>query len=310
MAPRIAAPVPVNRPANPPSGGVEETDLHPAQVWGLAALAAAVIGYFDFVTGTELRVYPLYFIPVSLVAWHRGRRGALIAATFCSLTWMASNFQAGREYSQPALWVVNTCVQGGSFATVGMLIATLRQALQRERELSRVDPLTALRNARAFYEEAGRALASCRRKGRPITIAYIDLDNFKSVNDRLGHQAGDDLLRAIGGVLQTSIRPSDLAARLGGDEFAVLLPEVGAKESEVTLERLRAVMSQAVDTRAVPVSVSIGAVSYLVPPAEIEVMVHDADARMYEAKASGKNRVRLDVDQRAPARQAADGPAV
>jgi len=123
---------------------------------------------------------------------------------------------------------------------VGLLIATLRRSLTRERELSRTDPLTALSNSRAFYEEARRLLALCRRQHRPITVAYIDVDNFKAVNDRLGHQAGDELLKGIALQVRASIRPSDLSARLGGDEFAILLPELSQRDAGLTLERLRA----------------------------------------------------------------------
>ena len=155
-------------------------------VWTVGVAGIAVIAFVDYLTGSELRVFPLYYLPVAFVAWHRGRPGALIAALLCAAAWFDSNIMAGMRNSSNWIWVGNTIVQGLSFATVGVLIATLRAALVREVGLSRIDPLTSLLNSRAFYEEARRMMALCRRKGRPITIAYIDLDNFKAVNDEIG----------------------------------------------------------------------------------------------------------------------------
>ncbi|MBZ5558369.1 MAG: GGDEF domain-containing protein [Acidobacteriia bacterium] len=264
-------------------------------VWLATVLTIAAIGAFDYFSGVELRVYPLYYVPISLLAWYRGRRGALIASALCTLAWLTSNVEAGRQYSLLGIWIANTVVQGVSFAIVGVLIASLRAALMRERALSRIDPLTSLLNSRAFYEEGRRSLALCRRAGRPVTAAYIDLDNFKSVNDTLGHEAGDRLLRIVADHLRTSVRPSDLSARLGGDEFALLLPEVGPQDAAVTLERLRLTLTNAADASPGTVTVSIGGVTFIAVPGDMEEMIQQADSRMYEAKAAGKNRVRLDV---------------
>jgi GGDEF domain-containing protein len=152
---------------------------------------------------------------------------------------------------------VNTLVQGSSFAIIGFLIATLRAALIRESGLSRTDSLTALLNSRAFYEEAGRILALCRRTRRPITVAYMDVDNFKAVNDTRG--------------------------------------EVGPHDAAVILERLRSSVARALASGQRSGSVSIGGVTFITVPEDVEQMVQRADARMYEAQTTGKNRVHLEV---------------
>lgn len=270
-------------------------------MWTVATLAILAIAGVDYVAGVEVRTFPLYYAPISLVAWYRGRSGALSASTLCAACWVGSNYLAGMRYSHPAIWLVNTGVQATSFAIVGLLIATLSIALTTARGLSRSDPLTSLLNTRAFYADARRILALCRRKKRPVTIAYLDLDNFKTVNDRLGHQAGDNLLRHVANLLRASIRPSDLAARLGGDEFVILLPEVGADEAAATLERLRSLLADTVLSTPETVTTSIGGVTFTTVPEEVEDMVRQADARMYAAKAAGKNRVYLET--------AGDGPA-
>lgn len=191
----------------------------------LAALAAlggiAGIGVVDFYTGVEYRVFPLYFLPLSVAAWYLGHTAALAGAVLAACSWLLSNSFAGLRFA-PAVWVINVLMQGVSFAVVGSLLATLRHRIELARRLSRTDSLTSLLNTRAFYEDGRRVLANARRYGRPVTLAYVDLDNFKGVNDRLGHEGGDDVLRRITALLTQCIRETDLAARLGGDEFALL----------------------------------------------------------------------------------------
>lgn len=277
------------------SYAVSENLRRPLTVWIAGVLGVVLIGGLDYFTGVELRVFPLYYAPISLVAWYRGRSAALILAALSAVSWFGSNQLAGLQFSRAALWVANTLVQFTSFVLVGLLIATLRATLMREQRLSRIDPLTSLLNTRAFYEEANRFLALCRRKGRPITVAYIDLDGFKAVNDSLGHQAGDDVLRRVAELLHASIRPSDLSARLGGDEFAVLLSEAGPDDAAATLERLRSLLADTLGSSPCPVTASIGGVTFITLPDNVEDMVRHTDAGMYVAKTKGKNRVHLEV---------------
>jgi diguanylate cyclase (GGDEF)-like protein len=260
-----------------------------------AALLIGVIGWFDFFSGTELRVFPLYYAPVSLLAWNVGRAGAIVAAVLSSVAWLGFNLMAGMSFSAPVLWIANTVVLATSFAVVGLLISSLKGALVRERSLSRSDALTSLLNTRAFYEEGARLLALCQRKDHPLALAYLDLDNFKAVNDTLGHEAGDGVLRSVAEVLKASTRPSDLCARLGGDEFTVLLAEAEPDEATRALERLRLLLSARLKATSVPVTCSMGAIAYREAPDTMETMVRDADALMYLAKAAGKNCLHLRV---------------
>ena len=254
-----------------------------------------LIAMVDFVSGIELRVFPLYYAPIALAAWTFGRPGALLTAGASALGWFAANQLAGQQYSHPLIWVANTIVQGSSFATVGLLVAYLRVTLFRERALRRTDPLSGMLYQRAFYDESDRLMGLCRRGRRPVTLAYLDLDNFKTVNDTLGHLAGDDLLCDVGQVLQAAVRSSDLVARLGGDEFAVLLPELGAAEAVQTLHRLRDAVAGVMRQSSAPVTMSIGAVTMMTAPGSVEEMVQRADTVMYQAKRDGKNRIRFEV---------------
>lgn len=267
----------------------------PVLLWTVGVLAIAAIGAFDYASGTELRTYPLYFVPVALLAWHAGLRGCVGASLLSTIGWTASNLLAGMRFSSDAIWVANAALHASAFLFVGYLLARLRSAVDRLRSQSRTDALTRLRNSRAFYDEAPPLLSLCARRARPVTLAYLDLDNFKSVNDELGHRAGDDMLRRVADKLRESLRPSDLCARLGGDEFAILFPDLDADAAITTLERLRTGVAAAAHSPARAVSVSIGAVTFVTGPFDLEQMIHQADALMYQTKAAGRNRVKVDA---------------
>ena len=258
-------------------------------------LAILVIAALDYASGTELRIYPLYFGPVALLAWHAGHRGTAVASSLSVTAWVSSNILAGMRFSSDVIWLVNALLHGSAFLFVGYLIARLHKVAERQRQLSRTDALTRLRNSRAFYDEAPPLLALCARRGRPVTIAYVDLDNFKAVNDELGHRAGDEMLRRVADKLRESLRPSDVCARLGGDEFAILFPELDATAAVATLERIRTGVAAAAHTPSRAVSASIGAVTFVSGPFDLEAMVHQADELMYEAKSLGRNRIKFDA---------------
>jgi diguanylate cyclase (GGDEF)-like protein len=257
---------------------------------GLVTIAA-----IDFQSGVELRTFPLYYAPIALAAWHFGRGGALATAALSSLGWYVSNQLAGLEYTQPIIWAVNTLVQGTSFAIVGWLVATLRDSQLRERELGRSDPLTGLANRRALYEDGGRMLELCRRTRRPVSLACIDLDHFKALNDREGHAAGDRVLQTVARALQAETRAADLPARVGGDEFATLFPELGPEEVTPAIARLQGTLTRALADTATGVTASVGVVTFLTPPLSLEPMVQAADALMYQAKQQGRNQLCREV---------------
>jgi diguanylate cyclase (GGDEF)-like protein len=261
----------------------------------LTAGGIALVAIIDFVSGVELRVYPLYYLPIAFAAWYIGRSWTVAAAALSVTAWMISNYLAGLDYSTASIWVFNSVMHGVSFLVVGVLLAQLKVALAHEKQLSRLDPLTALMNSRAFDEEAARILSTARRKKRPVTLAYIDLDDFKIVNDTHGHHAGDELLRAVAGAIRGSVRVTDLAARIGGDEFALLLPETGHAEAKIALDRLRHRIQETLTGAPHTVTASIGGVVFPAVPDSFGRMVRAADRRMYAAKAAGRDRIVLDV---------------
>jgi diguanylate cyclase (GGDEF)-like protein len=258
----------------------------------LAALAVLAIAYVDSVTGIELRVFPLYFLPVLVASLRLGRWPGLATAAVSAAAWYVSNRLAGLHGSHPAIDLANLLVMAVAFGVVALLGAAQRGWVRRERALSRTDDLTGLLNGRGFYEAAAVELARSLRYRHPLTVAYVDLDDFKVVNDRHGHTRGDAVLVAVARAMRRACRSTDLVGRLGGDEFVVLFPEMGPDAAEPALVKLRSRVGEAASGEGAAVTASVGAVSFAGAPAEVEVLVHEADRAMYAAKAGGKDALR------------------
>ena len=208
--------------------------------------------------------------------------------------WIATMYLGHRQYSRGYIWGINFFTQGTAFLVVSLLVADLHKALNREQKLSRVDNLTGLSNSRSFHEKASAVLSLCHRNEKPVTLAYVDMDNFKHANDTHGHLYGDGLLKILAAVFHENLRTSDLSARMGGDEFVVLLPETRADDAGVVLEKIRRNVEEHPDFNACGVTVSIGAISYSHSPSEIGPMIKSADDVMYKVKKTGRNRIFVD----------------
>ncbi len=181
----------------------------------------------------------------------------------------------------------------GYFLMVAFALAALKKALEREKELSRADSLTGVANGKYFYELGSTEIYRSNRYNHPVTLAYLDLDDFKKVNDDFGHSEGDKLLRLFAATVRENLRLSDIVARLGGDEFAVLLPETGFEQGKAVVNGLRKVVLQALsnESQRPAVTFSIGVVTCEDRECTVDELIKMADALMYSAKNKGKNRV-------------------
>lgn len=262
-------------------------------VAGLAGVIA--VGIADELTGPDITSTLLYLLPVAFVAWFAGLWPAIIVCAASAEAWLVADLLTRSPYPDPASRYWNVGLELGVFVLFAILLAGLRERLWRARALARVDPLTGLSNRRAFREAAAHEIERARRFPVPLTVVYIDIDNFKKVNDRHGHGVGDALLVAVASALQRSIRRVDVAARLGGDEFAVLLPDTGCSVAEAFLQRLRQNLRGSTEPPAAAVTFSIGAVTFLRPPATAEDLLRSADRAMYRVKRAGKDASRHEV---------------
>jgi diguanylate cyclase (GGDEF)-like protein len=162
-------------------------------------------------------------------------------------------------------------------------------AEQQLRRLATTDDLTGLNNRRHFVERARDAIAVARRYGQWCSLAIIDIDRFKQVNDERGHQAGDRALVTLATVLKANLRASDVAGRFGGDEFVVLMPLTDRDAARTAAERMRQAVHE--DAAATKLTVSIGVASTRGDQASLEELMARADQALYDAKRHGRDRV-------------------
>jgi diguanylate cyclase (GGDEF)-like protein len=167
--------------------------------------------------------------------------------------------------------------------------AELEAANDRLRNLAVTDDLTGLRNRRAFEERLAFEFSMARRKRRDLSVVLVDADDFKKVNDRLGHAAGDSVLQQVAKVLQETVRATDLAVRFGGEEFAVILPESNERSAMLWCRRLQKALAAA-SWEHYPVTVSMGIAGMTAACVDGAHMVAIADQALYRAKRMGKDR--------------------
>jgi diguanylate cyclase (GGDEF)-like protein len=168
----------------------------------------------------------------------------------------------------------------------------LRRDRDQARRLADIDPLTGLHNRRAWSERLFALYEALRREGQPLSLLFLDLDHFKELNDRLGHEAGDAALRAMALAMRAELREQDEVGRYGGEEFVVALPGSDGAHALQAAERIRARLHQRAlhDPAGAMPTVSIG-VATLQPGEDLPTLIKRADGAMYAAKAAGRNRV-------------------
>lgn len=194
------------------------------------------------------------------------------------------------------LWLLFTGMLLISWAVIRRMVrnmSTLQDSLEWR---AWHDMLTRLYNRAALFERAGKALAVCQQAGQPMTVIQLDLDHFKSINDRYGHQAGDRVLVHIGRVILNKIRKHDIAGRVGGEEFCIVLPETSLEQARAIAERIReSIYSREIlvgKNQTIRVSASLGVCSSEeLSRYDFQQLQSIADGRLYKAKEAGRNRV-------------------
>jgi diguanylate cyclase (GGDEF)-like protein len=275
---------------------IEHLEGWPPRTLTLAALVlVAMFAGLDDLAGPSISLFVLYLIPIGIVAWVAGRQMAWLVVTLSTAV-VFFDAQAGSEPEAelfPTVWSLLTTA--ASFLVVAHLVAAQREAFNRVRRMALCDELTGLANRRGFVQSVEAALARARRSHKEMTVVYFDCDNFKTVNDRFGHAAGDTVLRAVAATLMAQTRATDAAARLGGDEFGVLLPDADEAAGRAVVQKVREALLAEMQRGGWPVTFSIGAVTYRAVPSSAGALLHRVDALQYAVKRGGKDGIRFET---------------
>jgi diguanylate cyclase (GGDEF)-like protein len=262
--------------------------------WGVIAIVLVILlGTLDYLSGNEIVATLFYMVPIALATLGVHRRFGVFISFLSALTLLSAEMGAGYLYSHPMYYFVNTVIRTVFYSFVAYLVAALYRSQKEERVAARTDYVTGAVNARYFNELLQMEVERIRRYPHPITVVFIDIDNFKLVNDLFGHKMGDEVLRCIASELKSQLRSTDCIARLGGDEFALLLPSARQADAEVAISKVHSHLRAEMRRRNLPVTFSMGAVTCVVPPYSAEQIINMADELMYEVKNSTKDDIRF-----------------
>ena len=263
----------------------------------LAYSLLAMLGVADAYTGYELGFSIFYVFPISLVVWSLGRTYGIVISIVSAAVWLKADLVDGHVYSNQLIPVWNAFIRFSFFLIIVLLLAALKKSMEREQRLARTDPLTGAINSLHFYELLEIEINRLQRYKNPFTLAYIDLDNFKKINDQSGHHIGDAVLVDIVKNTKKNLRKTDMVARIGGDEFVILFPDTLQDNAKIVLTKLQTSLLEEMSKNNWPVTFSIGALTCMPTSFDASEIIKKADNLMYDVKNKGKNAISYGVFQ-------------
>lgn len=261
-------------------------------VFSISILVILLTGYYDYQTGAQISMMLFYAVPILVSAWYCGRMEGIIVAVFAASSWLIVNLanQLYRESATIISW--NAFTRLSIFILIAYTIslqAQLRRLLEREKLRADTDSMTGLLNTSAFRERVEQEMFRAQRYKHPLSLAYIDLDNFKKVNDIQGHAQGDKLLQQVSQTIANNIRKIDIAGRIGGDEFTICFPETDDEKVCKVIGKLVKALDTMIGQSEWQVTASIGVVTCMEICETYDALLGKADKLMYVAKEKGKN---------------------
>jgi diguanylate cyclase (GGDEF)-like protein len=262
--------------------------------WGLdlvAGYATALISFSIYFSGSTTATGAVYYLWVILgTAYFFGRRRVAVQLAVVAVAYAIALVAKPAAPGMVQAWILTV----GSLGVAAALLVVTRERVAalvaRLAEAADTDPLTELLNRRGFGAQLELELERARRSGSELSLVSGDLDHFKHVNDRFGHQVGDDVLVEVGDLLRSHARRTDAVARVGGEEFAILIPDAHAEGAYATAERLRHRVHEALADRYPGLTISFGIATYPRDGESVGRLLRSADESLYAAKALGRDR--------------------
>lgn len=253
-----------------------------------------LLGIIDRITGREFEFNIFYLLPLLFVTWFTDARIGVATSALATLVSGLSDWGLSPLSTNIFFQIWNSIIEFSFYLFFTLLLSTVRNRTRQLEEMATQDPLTGAANRRYFYELLKTEITRSRRYGTNISMAYIDVDDFKTINDTYGHVAGDELLIKVVSTLRLHMRSVDILARIGGDEFVMLLPQTNVNEAQQALKKMEQRLREDVSVNGTAVTFSIGVLTFNELPESVEQMVHAADAVMYAVKEKGKDHIRFE----------------
>ncbi|AFY46648.1 diguanylate cyclase (GGDEF) domain-containing protein [Nostoc sp. PCC 7524] len=255
----------------------------------LSIFLVCIIGLIDCYISPDISISFIYLVPIGIATWFADKYIGLLISVFSDVIIIIANQTQEQQNLHPFIHYWNGLVTLAFFLFANYLLAELKSTLKHLETLAQTDNLTGLTNRRFFLEIVNSEIEKSCRHEEPLTLAYVDIDDFKKINDKFGHGFGDRLLQSLANSAKSTLRKIDVIARMGGDEFAILLPRTDYDAAEVVLHRVQKVLSTSMREQGLSVTVSIGAITFSHPPQSVGKIIDKADSLMYTAKKKGKN---------------------
>lgn len=247
------------------------------------------IGYLHFIVGPSFEFHLFFLLPIILACWFTGLFFCCFVFCLTVLSWTLSDYLLAGSNIEPLPFLFNSTIHALILAYITYLLRYIRHLLIRESQLAREDSLTKIPNRRSFYESGEIAFSTGHRQQLPVTIIFIDVDSFKSINDTYGHKIGDKLLFEAAQVMNQHVRKNDVLGRIGGDEFCLILLNVEKEQAHSYATNLKEKLAEKMYQHQWQTTFSMGIVTYRVTPPDFLNTIEQADRLMYEVKINGRN---------------------
>lgn len=262
----------------------------------IAYIIIIIIGLINYFLGSEISFSIFYISAIYLVIWNSNNIvSGYIVSFFCTFIWLSIDLISGHKYSHFFIPYWNALIRLSFFILFLYLLYYFKKYYKKVLQIVKIDFLTNIYNIRAFYKFAELERNRAIRNKYYLTLCYIDLDNFKMVNDNFGHQAGNKLLKKIATLIKSNLRITDIVARLGGDEFIVLLPQTELGQSIGIMKKINDIVIDKIKSYKLTITMSIGIANFIKIPSSVDDMIQRADNLMYSAKKEGKNTIKSEI---------------
>jgi diguanylate cyclase (GGDEF)-like protein len=269
----------------------------PRYIWLLSVFAIALISAAISLVKNHVDLRLLLIIPVLLASWYGGRKTGAAIALLSAIAFFTTDFS-------PHFYNLSTISPGYDllvaalvYLFISIIVTNFRKVHSVEIVAADTDTLTGVSSSRKFYTDLENEINRSRRYGHSFALVYLDVDDFKNINDALGHPIGDELLIRLSKSLPTSLRATDIIARIGGDEFVCLLPETEQVAAKSALLKAEKALKGSMEKYGWDVSFSIGVITFEKPPIDAAQAVKLVDDLMYKVKRGNKNDIAYQVWQ-------------